>query len=234
MKIFVAVPVYDWKLHSEFVRALLHEQIQAFGNGDEIVFQFLGGNAGITQARNQMATEFMESGFDRLVFLDADITFAPGSIVRLAHHPVDLVGGGYRYKQQHEAYPIRWLEDSAMRGIKLTDDTALLEVDGIPTGFMAISRNVFETMMKAWPERAETMQSGVKAHCYFQMPYVNGALFGEDYFFCKEWRELGGKVFLDPEIHLTHWGFSPVPHAGHIGNWLKARAQEPEAQKEMA
>lgn len=222
MKIYVGIPEYSGKLDFEIIRCLLIEQAIAMSAGDEITFNLLSGNAGIVQARNQLATEFLESGFDRLVFLDGDISFEPGAIVKLARQPVDLVGGGYRYKQTNENYPIRWLDKEEL----WANEHGLLEVEMIPTGFMAISRSLFEKLLEKYPERSKTKQCGVLAYCFFQMPFIDGHLYGEDFQFCKDWREIGGKVFLDPEINLTHWGFKPTPHKGHIGNWLKNRPME--------
>src|SRR6185312_5812515 len=147
VKIFVAIPVYDGKLHIRVIRCLLNEQALALANGDDITVNFLSSNAGIVQGRNQLSTEFMDSGFDRMVFLDSDVTFEPGAIVRLAHHPVDFVGGCYRLKRQKEQYPIAWNRGSTgepFRGINLGNGQALLEVEGVPTGFLALSRKVFE------------------------------------------------------------------------------------------
>lgn len=221
MKICVAVPVYDGRLHVETVRTLLAEQAVAYGSGDAFQVRFLSGNAGIVQARNQLAHEFMESDFERLVFLDADITFEPGTLIKLAHRREDLVGGCYRFKMESECYPIRFLPDPDGRGLWANQE-GLIEVEALPTGFLAISRNVFETMAKAHPERLQSHFDHV-SFTYFQMPFHEGIQYGEDYFFCKEWRDLGGKVHLDPEIELTHWGFQPTPYRGHIGRWLKSR-----------
>lgn len=225
MKIRVAVPVYDGKLHVKFVLGLLNEQAIAHGFGDAIEFSFVTGNAGIVQARNQLAHEFMESDDDRLVFLDADITFEPGSLVKLAHRPEDLVGGAYRHKQSTETYPIVWLPDTEGNGL-WANKSGLIEVQALPTGFLSISRNLLEAFKTKWPERLVAHMDHV-SFTYFQMPFHEGNHYGEDYFFCKEWRELGGKVYLDPEIKLTHWEFNPTPHVGHIGEFLKRRVVTP-------
>lgn len=223
MKIFVAIPVYDGKLHVQSVRCLLNEQAIALLNGDDITINFLSSNAGIAQGRNQLATEFMDSGFDRLVFLDSDVTFEPGTLVKLAYQPADFVAGCYRLKREKESYPIAWLPDPDKKGLQ-ANEFGLLQVEGVPTGFLALSRNVFQTLLDRHPDRELTIQCGHKAYCFFQMPLVDGHLYGEDFYFCREWLESGGKIYLDPELHLTHWDFNPTPHPGHIGNWLKKNA----------
>jgi hypothetical protein len=223
VKIFVAIPVYDGKLHTQVVRCLLNEQALALVNGDDFTVNFLSSNAGIVQGRNQLATEFLDSGFDKLVFLDSDVTFELGSLLKLAHQPVDFVGGAYRLKREKVSYPVAWLPDPEKKGIPLTR-CGLVQVEGVPTGFLALSRKVFETMLKERP-RDITIQCGHKSYAFFQMPVMDGHLYGEDFFFCREWAELGGKIYLDPEIKLTHWDFNPTPYVGHIGEWLKTNPQ---------
>lgn len=222
MKIQVAIPVYDGKLPVETVRALLNEQAVALGSGDDFQVKFLGSCSHPAMGRNQLAQEFMDSDADRLVFLDSDVTFAPGALVKIAHHPVDFVGGAYRLKIPDEKYPVGWLNVPEL----WSNELGLIEVDTLPGGFLSLSRKVFETLKAAHPERAYA-HFGKLAHGYFQMPFINGLLWGEDSYFCREWRETGGKVFLDPEITLSHWDFNK-PYTGHIGDWLKGRANKKE------
>lgn len=220
MKIFVAIPVYDGKLHVESVRCLFSEQHIASGIGDVLTVNFLSSMAGIAHGRNQLASEFMKSDADRMIFLDSDVTFEPGALAKLAHMPADFVGGCYRYKRQEECYPMGWLNDPDSKGLRM-DKHGLIEVNGLPTGFLALSRKVFQTMKDRFPERELQEHFGHKMFAYFQMPFINGHLHGEDNFFCREWREAGGKIYLDPEIKLTHWDFNPTPYVGHIGAWIK-------------
>ena len=222
MNILVAIPVYDGKLMVEAVACLLNEKTVAHGIGDDLIVEFLPFCSHPAMGRNQLANSFMESNCDRLVFLDSDVTFAPGSLVKLAHMPHDLVGGAYRFKLPQESYPIGWDES---RPCLQADKYGLLEVNSLPGGFMSVSRKVFEAIKAANPERYfEHM--GKRMFSYFEMPYKNGHLCGEDSHFCMDWRNTGGKVYLDPDLMLTHWDFKPTPYEGHIGNWLKGRNKE--------
>lgn len=220
MKILVATPVYDGKLPVQLVRCLLDERIIALGSGDEVNVLFLPSCSHAAMGRNQLAQKFMDSDCDRLVFLDSDVSFEPGAIVKIASHPVDFVGGSYRYKFDTENYPIGWLDTPEL----WSDENGLIEVATLPGGFLSLSRKVFEVLRAAHPER-EYEHFGNHMHCYFQMIFQNGSLFGEDSYFCKEWRETGGKVYLNPDLTLTHWDFNK-PYIGNIGNWLKSRKPE--------
>lgn len=187
-------------------------------NGDALQVAFLPACSTPAAGRNQLVQNFLDSDCERLLFLDADISFEMGSLLKIAHHPVDFVGGCYRFKTPNEQYPITWGDGDEI----WCDRRGLIEVKTIPTGFLSLSRNVFEKFREAYPGR-DYVQTGKKAYCYFQMVFKDGIMHSDDMYFCREWTEAGGKIYLDPEMTLTHWDFNPTPIIGHIGNWLKNR-----------
>lgn len=218
MKILVAIPVYDGKLMIEVVRCLLNEQTIASASGDELSIRFLSSCSHPAMGRNQLAQDFLDSDADRLVYLDADVTFEPGSLIKIAHSPVDFVGGAYRFKMDEEKYPVGWFPGGQVPMNRI----GLCLVSTLPGGFLSLSRKVFETLKEKFPER-EYQHFGKTSHAFFSMPFKGGYLCGEDSNFCIEWQECGGQVWLDPELELTHWDFNK-PYVGHIGKWLKSRS----------
>lgn len=223
MKIFVAIPTYDGKLPVQVVHSLLLEKEISISCGDELKLGMLGGCSHAAQGRNQLADDFLKSDCERMVFLDSDVSFEPGSLIKIAHQPVDLVGGGYRHKHHVESYPVHF--DQSKKEIRWDDKLKLIEVSGLPGGFMSISRDAFEKIKAATPDRKFKFW-GREMFCFFEMSYANGVLGSEDMLFCKSWRDIGGKVYLDPELRLTHWDQQMTPYEGHIGNWLKNRIPE--------
>jgi hypothetical protein len=219
MKISVGLPLYDGKLDHRLAACLLTEVLIAHLNGDILSLCMLGGCSDLARGRNQIVHEFLESDSDRLVFLDADVTFTPGSLVKIAHYPEDVVGGAYRLKEATEKYPIAFLED---RKELRANEHGLLQVRMVPTGFLSLSRNAFKKFREAYPGR-EYESRGVTQYCYFQIPYSDGALYTEDSYFCKEWHAIQGEIFMDPELTLVHWQGN-IPYPGHIGNFLKRNA----------
>lgn len=219
MKIFVAIPTYDGKIGIETVRCLLNEQAASGLSGDELKVALLAGCSLIPMGRNQLAQEFMDSDADRLVFVDADVSWEPGALLKIAHASPDVVGGAYRYKQETEGYPVGWLAKKEL----WSDEHGLLEVASLPGGFLAINRSAFETLKAAHADRSYT-HFGHKVHCFFHAPFADGRLYGEDAAFCRDWAECGGTIWLDPELTLTHWDGNR-PYAGTIGRWLQGRAQ---------
>lgn len=218
MRIFVAIPAYDRKLCCETAAALLSEQAVATAAGIELQVSFIPGCCYIDKARNQLVSEFLASGADRLVFIDADVSWEPGSLIRIARAKPDFVGGCYRHKRDEETYPVEWIADRAE--LWSDPETGLLEVSALPGGFLSLSRAVFERHLEAFPDRTY-FHEGHPFNAFFHQPFG----WGEDGRFCAEWREIGGQVWLDPTLHLTHVDAAGRHYPGCIGDWLRRRMQ---------
>lgn len=176
----------------------------------------------ITRARNVCATSyFRDTDLKCLLFVDADIEFAPADVARLWNlcaDGVDVAVGHYRHKKP-DSGRTAWV-NGVLRPI--SDFDAPFMVDYAGTGFMMIRRETFTRLIEAhpdweyeegFPEEGQAEQDVKIKTCwaFFQDPIeqtVNGRFhLSEDYFFCKRVRELGMKIVMDPEIQLTHWGW---------------------------
>lgn len=231
MKIFVGMLVYDGKVPCEVVTCMNNEQIVARELGLDLRFNFIPSCSHAAMGRNQLARDFLKSDCDRLFFLDADVTWELGKMVELCLQPYDVVGGAYRYKCEEEKYPVNFFTNQGI----YSNQHGLVKVQDLPGGFLAISRNALNKMIEAKPERLYD-HYGEAAYCFFQFAFIDGKFYGEDTLFCKEWRDIGGDVYLDPKLNLTHWQF-PVKYEGNIGQWMlktfdqdRAKWPNPEVQ----
>lgn len=226
MRISVGLPVYDTKVMAQQLTCLLTESSIAMAMGDQINVRFVCSCTNLAFGRNYLVDEFLKSDDDKLIFLDGDITFEPGSLVRMAHHKVDVVGGAYRLKKEPEQYPIQLLSEPRPLG-----PGGLVEVAMVPTGFLALSRNAFSKFREMYPNRSYKVH-GKEFFAYFQIPFKDGHLYTEDAYFCQEYREKGGTIYLDPEHSLTHWQGN-IPYPGHIGNYYRKVTGKSETPKPL-
>jgi|LauGreDrversion4_2_1035121.scaffolds.fasta_scaffold62374_2 hypothetical protein len=89
----------------------------------------------------------------------------------------------------------------------------IAKVKHLPTGFMMIRRKVITSMMKAFPSTKYTDDIGflkseenAMAYALFDCGVEEGHYFSEDWLFCDRWTKMGGEVFIDVSINLTHTG----------------------------
>ena len=172
---------------------MLHE-------GIDFDFLFTGNESLITRARNTSAAKFMDTRFDYLMFIDADIQFQPSDVQTLWNLREEVCCGAYSMKRPDK--PVSAWKDGKL--VKLEEFTSPTDVDYAGTGFLMIHRSVFDRMKNV----VMCYEEGDLKECwgFFDLMHHNGISLSEDYAFCERWRSLGGKIILDPSIRLKHWG----------------------------
>ena len=95
----------------------------------------------------------------------------------------------------------------------LNIDKNLAKVKHIATGFMMIKRNVIEKMSQAFPSTKYVddvnflkKEENEFAYALFDCGVEEGHYFSEDWLFCHRWTKMGGSIWMDVSIALTHTG----------------------------
>lgn len=104
-------------------------------------------------------------------------------------------------------YNVNYLETT------LCIENNLAKVRHIATGFMMFERKVIENMSMAFPETKYVDDVGFLsgkendfAYALFDCGVIDNHYFSEDWMFCHRWRNLGGNIFVEVSINLTHIG----------------------------
>lgn len=191
MIVCVGIPTISGQVCSNTIDSLLAEQFLGLKQGVHFLILWEIGCSMIGVARNKIARRFLATKADCLVFVDSDISWTGGDLARLAQRPEKVIGGTYRAKREDDYYHVRGMPEK--RG-------DLWKVDGLPGGFLKIAREAFEAIPAAVYQDAD----GSQTRDYFPTGMHDGAIWGEDYGFCRLWRETGGEVFLDASLKLRH------------------------------
>jgi hypothetical protein len=199
--LFIAIPAYGGTIGAECVASLVPalEALKVAGFGVEVCIET--GNCHVDDARISLVRRFLETDCTDLIFIDDDVGFCPDDIVGLVKPDRDVVAGVYPKKQDDEEFPVLCLP-----GERWADKDGLVEVEGAPTGFMRISRRCLEALCEAHKDRQFTGQTGGVYYPIFERCVIGGRRRSGDYAFCAKWRELGGKIFVNPEMRFTHTG----------------------------
>lgn len=172
--------------------------------GQKFIVHELWGDSLITRARNRLVARFMRSDCTDLLFIDSDIEFRASDVLRL------LLSG---HKFCGAPYPAK-AKGGRLIGTPLTVDGVAQFRDGwcqaqdLPTGFMLVSREVFEAVA---PHTCEVDDDSPdddlgKYHVFFDTAVHNRQYLSEDWAFTRFAREHGFDPMLDVTAKLKHWG----------------------------
>ena len=169
-------------------------------------YLLLSGNCHVDDARNIVVQNFLLSDCTDLVFLDADVFWNPDSLVKLCKADAPIVGGVYPYRREgkKEKMPVIPMPDAR------PDEKGLMEVIGLPTGFMKIQRHVIETLCEDADHFFNKAEQKSKVPILFERTFENNARWGGDITFCRKWQKKGGKVYALPEMRLGHTGMMTI------------------------
>jgi len=231
VSLFVATPVHsDCSIH--YAQGLLELQKMCMEKKIDVQFQLLKSSL-VTQGRNLCVSGFIESGMTHMLFVDSDILMNAESIFKMIDRDKDVISIPYPLKtfNWNKAFDAikkgevkkpsdihKWTNSYPMR-VKDTNDIivteGVIEVTHSPTGCMLIKRKVFDKMIKAYPDKQIVQKTVINGE-YVDKPNMwnffdcihdpeTKTYLGEDFSFCKLWKDIGGKchAFIDdPIMHI--------------------------------
>ena len=197
-KILIAVPCHEM-MHSEFNRCLMELERPAEW---EIGYAQIVGTLVYT-ARTLIANKAVEMGFDKVLWLDSDMTFKPDTLIRLANdmdeNDLDMVCGIYFTRKppvlpsihKHLHWQIKedgWV-DTDCRCFTDYPENDLFEIACCGFGCVMTSGR----LLKAMNEK-------------YGSPFYPLMGMGEDTTFCWRATQNGYKIFCDSRIKVGHLG----------------------------
>lgn len=228
MKLLVSTPCSGGMLHQEYCGSLLSAISRARAEGlcDHIEVHFQGKESLIHRARDFAAIYALEGGFDRLLTIDADVSFTYEDFARVVSAKEPIVGGAYPLKCFPVVMNVIPLPDrgqeffSSNRGLDLDawtkfvhkyadPDSGLVEVSRIATGFLSVSVEVLAKLSHSVEVyRIFQMDTGAQKGFFHFYPsdVRDSSLRSEDWGFCDLAREAGYSIFLDTRVTLGHTG----------------------------
>jgi hypothetical protein len=235
-KIFVATPVHsECSIH--YTQALLKFQKQCMMNSIMVSFSLLKSSL-VTQGRNLCVANFLKDpiNYTHLLFIDSDIDFKFDTIMKMLKFDREVIATPYPMKHIHwdqiwdrvqkgkiknidelkragHAFPIK-LDNQKGKEIPVVD--GVIEVSHAPTGCMLIKKQVFDKMIKAYPNdkiEQATVINGMAVINEYNYNFFDTIhdpetkkYYGEDFGFCKKWTAIGGKCYCYINEDITHVG----------------------------
>ena len=230
--IFVATPVHsDCSIH--YTQSLLEFQRYCYEKKIGVTFQLFKSSL-VTQGRNLSVGSFMESKHTHLLFIDSDIDFEAKSIQAMIDKDKDVISVPYpmktfnwdkmfaNFKDGKIKNPIELAMNGNTYPMRLPNEdnfnieNGCIEVSHSPTGCMLIKRSVIEKMIEKYPEMRISQPTIINGkpvekpflYNFFDTMFnpVDHTYMGEDFAFCKRWKDIGGKCHAIIDQLITHVG----------------------------
>jgi hypothetical protein len=160
----------------------------------------------ISAARSKMLRKAMDASADVIVFIDHDLSWAPEDLRILIETPGEVVAGTYRFKKPDVEYMGHIMPGGAHDKPIVREDGAVLMYD-VPAGFLKLTKAGVQRFMRGYPHLLYDEPDRYKVDL-FNHGVIDGVWFGEDYAFCKRWREIGGGIWCVPHLDLVHHAIS--------------------------
>lgn len=206
--IMIAVPSYTGQVHIATMRSLISDVARIMARGDYVTIVDDIGAADIYDIRARLVARFLSSEATHLMMVDNDVAWAPGGILRLVDHGLDCVAAIYPKRTLPPQFCMRFVDDKV--GLVQDEKTGLIEVAGISAGFLCMSRDMLQKMRDRYKDDpiAGIYIRDDQEICGLWDIYRTGKeKLGEDYSFCQRWRDMGGRIWIDPTIQMAHIGF---------------------------
>ena len=206
-KVHIAMPCYGGMLTESTFMSFIKWANTARQLNIDWTLETMVNESLISRARNTLTAKFLEQkDSTHLFFVDADIGWEPWHLLVLLNRDVDVIGGLYPMKTM----PIKWV----VNGFEGAEEgkEGLQEVSKAGTGFLLMKREVFEKLKSHPAVKQYKNDIGLDpkfdAHLktYFDTAVRQGRYYSEDWTFCENWRDIGGKVFVDKRVLLRHSG----------------------------
>ena len=177
-KFFIATPCYGGQLNEPYFRSCI--KLMTFFNQHQIPLAFvtIANQSLVTRARNVLVAYFLQSEYDYLMFIDADIEFQVEDLLKMYHHDKDVIVGAYPKKGVNWQRIKENMQMQNNNEVQFTDkeiaaygsdyavnfkflnkeskqvrvDNGCIQLHDAGTGFMLIKRDVILKMIKAYPD----------------------------------------------------------------------------------
>lgn len=214
--VFIATPSFDGKVCCEYKNSVLESADLCRQNGIGFMSEDVMHVSDLEVARSFLFEKFRQSNATDLFWIDADGGWPAADFLRLLLSPKDIICGLMAKKiPDCEDYPVVYNDN--LDGTPIMDELdGTISIKSIGLAFMRITRGATEKMVKSYwfPGHALRLFERT-ASSLANLPY------GEDYSFCKKWTDIGGKIWLDPNIDTVHVG--TYRWKGNYHEYLRAR-----------
>ena len=205
VNLLIATPGHS--VMASYVKSLLSAAVEL--SKHNITFAFTNGYAShVGDAREitlsgTMANEINNSQplrgqitYNKILWIDSDIAFTEQDVLKLYNSDKDIITGAYLFGDGSiAAYKTFGKNGYTYEEVLAMEN--ITEIEGCGFGFLMVKQGIFEQLSRPWFQQVMgTVELNGKT--------IEFPIMGEDLSWCKRVRDLGYKIYLDPNVKVTH------------------------------
>ena len=199
MKLIIATCFNGKEINPRYVHSLM--ELTVLLNEMKVEYEFhCTESKEIDKAKNKIVHEFIKKDFTHIIFIDPDVSWDSRGMARFlvsVKNGAELIGGVYPQYGIYEVNPV--MEDGCLKGYN-TDKYRIIEVSSVNGGFLMYSRKAFDRIAPNMENYKEITPSEDEETIIEFFKSRNGIRKTEDLFFQKNYRDVGGMIFVEPNI----------------------------------
>ena len=221
----IASAFYEVKAFSPYVSSLAEAFILLREAGIPYTYMNISGDAYVDRAKNGLVDRFLKTDCSHMMIIDSDLEWDVegfGKLLKAAMQGAEVVGGTYLCKGDYTEYAVSPVVEDGQYVGNMECGFLVLQVLSLPGGFTIYSRESFERVRPAVDSYDMDGDVLEVFSCEVEKGNDRNARVGEDMYFQRKYLSQGGKLYLVPDINLTHWGVK-----GYQGNFDRAIRRKP-------
>jgi hypothetical protein len=203
--VFIATPLLDNRVHFRYLVGVL--SVVAKWGPARVMLGCRSGSD-LPMLRDLLTTDFLRSGAKYMLCVDSDQGWTVKQLESLMAHDVEAVSALNTKKDiANRIMPAIW---SGEKG--LVNEKTLIGAHYVGAGFLLLRRDMVLGMFEkyrdlAYPVDGVDIKNGAAVALWHPICHEGDVIrLSEDYSFCKRWKDMGGRFWVDPEVIVEHVG----------------------------
>ena len=224
--LLIASAFYEVKAYSPYITSLMSTLRVLEMAGVPYSYCEISGDSYVDRAKNAIVDKFLASSHTHLMIIDSDLgwdTEGFGRLLKAALSGAEVVAGAYVCKGEWDNYAVSPVTLGGEFVGNKDSGSLAIQAMSFPGGFVIYSREAFE---RTRPVLKTYDMDGPVLECFRCDITDNGVRLGEDIYFQRKYTEQGGKLYIIPDITITHYGTKGFE--GNYDRYIKRRPGGPQ------